>query len=85
MVWKANIDVQFVAECSLVLTHYVSGYVTKAENNMQDIWQEVSENKSIYRRLLSFAFETCAFESLKITCKIFGRKLVRIRAFIDVS
>ena len=31
MLWKANIDVQFVAESSLALAHYVSGYVTKAE------------------------------------------------------
>ena len=46
MLWN---DVQFVAESSLPLAHYVSGYVTKAErSNMQEIWQEVSENKSIY-------------------------------------
>jgi len=31
MLWKANIDIQFVAESSLALAHYVSGYVTKAE------------------------------------------------------
>ncbi len=36
MLWKANIDIQFVAESSLALAHYVSGYVTKAErSNMQ--------------------------------------------------
>ena len=55
LLWKANIDVQFVAESSLALAHYVSGYVTKAErSSMQEIWQEVSENKSIYSRLWSF-------------------------------
>ena len=55
MLWKANIDIQFVAESSLALAHYVSGYVTKAEkSSMQEIWQEVSENKSIYSRLWSF-------------------------------
>ena len=55
MLWKANIDIQFVAESSLALPHYVSGYVTKAEkSSMQEIWQEVSENKSIYGRLWSF-------------------------------
>ena len=53
--WKANIDIQFVAESSLALAHYVSGYVTKAEkSSMQEIWQEVSDNKSIYSRLWSF-------------------------------
>ena len=44
-----------MSESSLALAHYVSGYVTKAErSNMQDIWQDVSENKSIYSRLWSF-------------------------------
>ena len=55
MLWKANCDIQFIAESSLALAHYVSGYVTKAEkSNMQDLWQEVSENKSIYGKLYSF-------------------------------
>ena len=55
MLWKANVDVQYVAESSLALAHYVSGYVTKAEkSNLQDIWHEVSENKSIYSQLWSF-------------------------------
>ena len=62
MLWKANIDVQFVAESSLALTHYVSGYVTKAErSNMQEIWQEVSENKSVYSRLWSFGIRSLRF------------------------
>ena len=62
MLWKANIDIQFVAEASLALAHYVSGYVTKAEHsNMQDIWQEVSENKSIYSRLFSFGVRSLRF------------------------
>ena len=44
VLWKANIDIQFVAESSLALAHYVSCYVTEAErSNMQEIWQEVSE------------------------------------------
>ena len=55
MLWKANMDIQFVAESSLALAHYVSGYVTKAErSNIQEVWQEVSENRSIYGRLWSF-------------------------------
>ena len=46
------IDIPFVAESPLALANYVSGYATKAEkSSMQDIWQEVSENKSIYGRL----------------------------------
>ena len=52
LLWKANIDIQLVAESSLALAHCVSGYVTKPEkSSMQEIWNEVSENKSIYSRL----------------------------------
>ena len=62
MLWKANVDIQFVAEASLALAHYVSGYVTKAErSNMQEIWQEVSDNKSIYSRLWSFGIRRLRF------------------------
>ena len=65
MLWKANIDIQFVAESSLALAHYVSGYVTKAEkSSMQEIWQEVSENKNIYGRLWSFGVRSYALESV---------------------
>ena len=40
MLWKVNMDIQFVAESSLALAHYVSGYITKAErSNMQEIWE----------------------------------------------
>ena len=54
MLWKANIDIQFVAESSLALAHYVSGYVTKAACKRCGKRQEVSENRSIYSRLWSF-------------------------------
>ena len=52
MLWKA---IQFVSESSLALAHYISGYVTKAEKiSMQEIWDQVSESKSVYSRLWSF-------------------------------
>ena len=48
-------DIQFTVESSLTLTHYVIGYVIKAEkSNMQDVWQEVNSNSSIYSKLWSF-------------------------------
>ena len=51
-VWKAYLDILFVAESSLVLAHYISGYVTKTERrNLHEIWQDISENKNIYSRL----------------------------------
>ena len=41
LLWKANMDIQFTAESSLTLAHYVTGYVTKAEKGcMQEVWQE---------------------------------------------
>ena len=45
LLWKANIDIQFVAESSLALAHYVSSYVTKAEkSSMQELllWKDES-------------------------------------------
>ena len=48
-------DIQFVAESSLVLSHYVMGYITKAEkSSMQKVWQEIGESGSIYSRLTKF-------------------------------
>ena len=53
--WRANVDIQFVAESSLALAGYVSAYVTKAEkSNLQDIWTEVASKESIYSKLWSF-------------------------------
>ena len=51
MLWKANIDVQFVSESSLALAHYVSRYVTKAEKRF-------GESKSVYSRLWSFGIRS---------------------------
>ena len=40
----------------------MSGYVTKAErSNMQKIWQEVSDSKSIYSCLFSFGVRSLRF------------------------
>ena len=55
MLWKANMDIQFVGESSLAIAQYVTGYVTKTEkSNMHDIWHEVSSHKSVYSKLWSF-------------------------------
>ena len=60
--WKANIDIQFVAESSLALAHYVSGYVTKAErSNLQDIWEDIGRDKSVYGQLWSFGLRSLRF------------------------
>ena len=50
--WRANMDLQYIAEKSLSLTEYVTGYVTKAEkSHAQDLWKEVSSCDNIYSRL----------------------------------
>ena len=59
ILWQANMDIQFIVESSLALAHYVTACVTKAErSNMQEIWQEVGANKSIYSRLWSFGIRS---------------------------
>ena len=45
MLWKANMEIQFVVESPLALAHHASGYVTKAERSSMQ--QEVSENHFI--------------------------------------
>ncbi len=55
LLWKANMDIQFVSESSLALASYLTGYVTKAErSHMNDIWGEISDSKDIYSRLFTF-------------------------------
>uniref|UniRef100_A0A1X7VWJ1 Uncharacterized protein n=1 Tax=Amphimedon queenslandica TaxID=400682 RepID=A0A1X7VWJ1_AMPQE len=45
-------DLQYIAERSLSLTEYVTGYVTKAEkSHAQDLWDEVSSCDNIYSRV----------------------------------
>ena len=53
--WKANLDIQYVADSTLALAHYVTGYITKAEkSHMQELWEDISEQESLYKRLWSF-------------------------------
>ena len=52
MLWKANIDIQFIAEASLALAHYVSGYVTKAVS--------VISKERCCSRIPKYVFQFCA-------------------------
>jgi len=37
------LDTQYVAESSLALAHYVTGYITKAEkSHMQEVWRNMA-------------------------------------------
>ena len=64
LLWKANMDIQFVSESTLALAQYVTGYVTKAEkSHMQEVWQEICERESLYKRLWSFGVRSlCSCE-----------------------
>ena len=54
LLWRANLDIQFVSEDSLALAHYVTGYVTKAEkSHLLDLWNEVTSDRSLYSKLWS--------------------------------
>ena len=55
LLWKANLDIQFISENSLALAHYVTGYVTKAEKSqMHEIWDEIGSKETLYSKLWSF-------------------------------
>ena len=59
LLWKANLDIQFISENSLALAHYVTGYVTKAEkSHMHEIWDEVSTKETLYSKLWSFGIRS---------------------------
>jgi len=53
-----NLDVQYVAESSLALAHYVTGYITKAEkSHMQEVWDEIEEHGPLYNRSWKFGLK----------------------------
>ena len=55
LLWKANLDIQFISENSLALAQYVMGYVTKAEkSHVHEIWDEISSKESLYSKLWNF-------------------------------
>lgn len=84
MVWKANIDIQVIAESSLALAHYVSGYVTKAEQSTtQDLWQEVSSSKNIYTAYGALGFEVCVHENVgSMRLVIYWLEIICVRKVI---
>ena len=59
LLWKANMDIQYISESSLALAQYVTGYITKAEkSHMQEIWEEIYDNDSLYKRLYKFGIKS---------------------------
>ena len=59
LLWKGNIDLQYIHEKSLVLNRYITSYVTKSEQvASQALWEEVNHNKSLRSSLKSFALKS---------------------------
>ena len=59
LLWRADIDIQFVSEDSLASAHYVTGYVTKDEkSHLLDLWEEVTGDQSLYSKLWSFGIRS---------------------------
>ena len=55
LIWKANMDIQYVADSTLAIAHYVTGYVTKAEiSHMQETFADLIDHHSLYSKLWSF-------------------------------
>ena len=56
--WKANVDVQYIAETSMALTGYITAYVTKAEKSaMQSNFEDLSSTGTLYGKMWKFAKE----------------------------
>ena len=74
MLWKANMDIQYIGESSLAIAQYVTAYMTKAKKrNMQDIWQEVCSHQYLCSKLWSFGVRSlrsrkCGLYEASINC-----------------
>ena len=52
--WGANMDIQFVGDRDMVLSTYVSGYVTKYEHgHLQEQYEGITDDKSLCSKLFS--------------------------------
>ena len=58
MLWKANLDLQYIGESSLAIATICHGLRDQSGGNMQDLWQEVSSHTSIYSKLWSFGIRS---------------------------
>ena len=76
-------DIQYIAESTLALAHYVSGYVTKAErSHVQDIGRRsVTTSRSIAGCGAS-EFDACALESVGsmklVTCYLATTSVINL-------
>ncbi len=56
--WKANMDIQFIHEKSMVLNRYITSYVTKTDKRSSElIWDDCNKNKTLHGALKSYALQ----------------------------
>jgi hypothetical protein len=59
LIWKGNMDLQYIHDKSLILNRYITSYVTKSEKlASQALWEEINQNKSLRSSLKSFALKS---------------------------
>ena len=82
-VWKANMDIQYIAESTLALAHYVSGYVTK----LREVTYRTSGRRSVTtsRSIAGCGaseFDTYALESVgsmkPVTCYLATTSVINL-------
>jgi hypothetical protein len=79
LIWKGNMDIQYIHDKSMVLNRYITSYVTKSEKlASQTLWEEVNQNESLRSKLKSFALKSLKNRQLgayEIADKLLGYAL----------
>jgi len=79
LLWRANMDIQFLGEKSMVLNRYITTYITKAEkNSTQAVWDDLNKTNSLHSALKSFAllsFKNREAGAVEVAYKLLGYSL----------
>jgi ATP-dependent DNA helicase PIF1 len=58
VIWGGNMDLQFIGEDSMVLDRYVTGYITKPEQNAtKKLWEDAQKAKTLRGKLKSYSLQ----------------------------
>lgn len=79
LIWRGNVDIQYIGHSNMVLDKYITAYITKAEKNAtEEIWDSCSSNLNLYSALKSFAlksFKQREIGSYEAADKLLGHSL----------
>lgn len=79
LLWKANIDIQYINDNLNVLNRYISSYITKSEKTATDtLWELCNNNRSLRGALKSFALQSLKKREIGVfeaSDKILGHNL----------